>query len=126
MPTMNRAQRRAAKKAEPRRQPEWRKQTFEQREAALYRNGITADDLEREYKRGWDECYKHAFKYLNAMFYSAIAIVEQKDYQLPRSEILWLLDEVQQTITREICVEDVIERCKQETGIDIMAEDYTN
>lgn len=66
---MNRAERRAAKKQTPKK-PEWRKLTYEERKAALVKNGITIGDLkesrEQGYKQGYSDGVTSTFRSIYA------------------------------------------------------------
>lgn len=123
---MNRQQRRAAKRAAPKKKPAWHGLTKEQKQEALFRNGITAKDLQREYDTGYKQARKELTSFAMMMFYCATAIAAHRLFGFGETRIARLLDDIQQIMTEEIGTEDIIERCRRETGIDVIEDGYDN
>jgi len=128
----NRAQRRAAARQEQRENAEMRASGYFQakaREAAikqktlaqLERNGITAKDLEKNYNLGYNAALRWSSEYVQPFFYSAIAIAAKRTLKFGKERTLRLMHYVQQVMLEEITTGDILERAKQETGIDIKA-----
>lgn len=128
----NRAQRRAAARQEQRENAEMMASGYFQakvREAAikqkkltqLERNGITAEDLAKNYKLGYNAALKWNSEYLQPFFYSAIAIAAKRTLKFGQERTLRLMHCVQQVMLEEIAKEDILERAKEETGIDVKA-----
>lgn len=99
------------------------KQRLEQRKE-MEKNGITKEDLKAEYNRGYATARKDLTVFYVRMFYSAIAISLHKLFGFGETRIVRVLQDVQETMTFEICTGDIIERCREETGIDIRCGDY--
>lgn len=92
----------------------------------LSRNGITPKDLENEYRRGYDDARKDLTSFTMRMFYCAIGLATHELYGHGETRIIRTLDRVQEIMTEEICTADIMQRLKQETGIDIFDTDYDN
>ena len=122
---MNRAQRRAAK-PKKQKKPAWHGLTKEQKKEALFRNGITTKDLEREYDTGYKQARRELTSFTMMMFYCATAIAAHRLFGFGEARITRLLDDIQRIMTEEIGTEDMIERCKRETGMDIIEDGYDN
>ena len=94
--------------------------------ARLSRNGITPKDLEDEFKRGYDTARKELTGFTMRMFYCAIGLATHELYGHGETRIIRTLDRVQEIMTEEICTADIMQRLKQETGIDIFDTEYDN
>lgn len=92
----------------------------------LSRNGITPKDLENEYRRGYDDARKDLTSFTMRMFYCAIGLATHELYGHGETRIIRTLDRVQEIMTEEICTADIMQRLKQETGIDIFDTEYDN
>lgn len=92
----------------------------------INQNGITTADLQANYDKGYKDARKDLTIFVTANFYAAVAIANKRLYGHGETRLIRTLDTVQQIMSEEITVHDIIERCKQETGIDILAEGYTN
>ena len=92
----------------------------------LSRNGITPKDLENEYRRGYDDARKDLTSFTMRMFYCAIGLATHELYGHGETRIILTLDRVQEIMTEEICTADIMQRLKQETGIDIFDTEYDN
>lgn len=128
---MGRKERRKQERAERREQASFAASAYarsivrraEQKQARyekLEKNGITVKDLEENYKRGKHDAFTWASEYYQPYFYSAIAIALHRDLKFGETRMIRFLEAVQQIMTEEICTADIIERCRRETGLDIV------
>ena len=109
--------------------PAWKKAKIARDQACIERlskNGITPKDLEDEYKRGYDAARHDLTRMTMQFFYSAIAIATHRIFKFGETRIYRLLDAVQQIMCEEITTADIRERCKDETGVDIILNEYDN
>lgn len=124
---MNREQRRKSAKAAPKKKrPVWAGLTVEEKKEKLFKNGITDHDLKREYDRGYNAARSDLAGFIMKMMYCAVALSLHKLYGFGEERITRTLDEIQQTMCDEIGVQDMFDRCKRETGMDIFDSDYDN
>ena len=126
----NRAQRRAEARQEQKETAELRAsgyfRSLVQREALkqkkldeLQRNGITTQHLKKYYDKGYHDALVWGTEYFQPFFYAAIAIVAKRELKFGDTRTLRLLKDVQQTMLEEITVYDILDRAKQETGINV-------
>ena len=85
----------------------------------LERNGITTKHLKENYDKGYHDALVWGTEYFQPFFYAAIAIVAKRELKYGKTRNLRLLEDIQQTMLEEITVYDILDRAKQETGIDI-------
>lgn len=97
-----------------------REEQKQARYAKLEKNGITVKDLEENYKKGKHDALAWASEYYQPFFYSAIAIALHREFKFGETRMIRALETVQQIMTEEICTADIIERCRRETGLDIV------
>lgn len=89
-------------------------------------NGITKADLKAEYNKGYAAARRDLAAFTAQMFYSAIAISLHRLLKFGETRICRILDDVQLIMTEEICTDDIIRRCREETGIKIVENGYDN
>lgn len=94
------------------------------RREAWEKNGITKEDLKTEYERGRSDAQKDLARFTMRFFYSAAAIASHRLFGFGETRIYRLLDDIQLIMTEEITTCDIIQRCKDETGVDIFENDY--
>ena len=92
----------------------------------LSKNGITPDDLRKEYNRGYDAAQKDLTGFTMRMFYCACGLALHDLHGFGKQRIIRVLDKIQQIMTEEICTADIADRLKRETGIEIFETDYDN
>ena len=97
-----------------------------QREAAknaamekLERNGITADDLKREYERGRNESITEVSEYAMKMIYCGFALALKREFKFGAERVLRTLRAADQIILEELTTEDIIDRVSRELGITV-------
>jgi hypothetical protein len=113
---MNRADRRKHKK-----KPAWRKETSAQQLERIVRTGeITLKDLEREYENGKRNAIKSCEEYLVPFFFSALACALKSNYKFGEERIIRVFKTTIENMNGEILVDDMIARCKRETGLDVL------
>lgn len=114
----NRAERRRAKKHEK------AKFRAESRAAALLRilqtGEITLKDMERSYDDGYKNAMKDIEEFQIPFFFAALACALKKTYKFGDERIVRTFAATIQTMNEEISALDMIERCKRETGIDVI------
>lgn len=121
----NRADRRKAKKNQ-KKAPVWAKLTKLEKQEKLFRNGITDKDLRKAYDDGYKAAMDQLSGFTMKMLYCATAIALHKLFKFGEERIIRTLDEIQQTMCDEISVQDMFDRCKRETGLDIFNSEYDN
>lgn len=113
---MNRAYRRKNKK-----KPRYHKETTYEAVQRLLKTGdVTIKDLERNYNIGYRAAMDSMEQYLVPFFYAALACALKKTFKFGEERIIRTISATIQTMNEEISVEDMLERCKRETGIDIV------
>ena len=110
---MNRAQRRAAAKAQPR---YVRMLTPEQRKAALVKNGITPEDVQKEHDDGWHEGFNDAGRETIRTVYAQVVRQLGRRGWKPKS-IIQFMRAVDQGILESLASSEDIEAALAETGI---------
>lgn len=91
---------------------------------AMEKNGITEADLKAEYEKGYAVARRDLTVYAIRMFCAATAISLHRLHKFGESRIARVLEDVQCVMNEEICTDDILDRCKAETGIDIRCGDY--
>lgn len=90
----------------------------------MEKNGITEADLKAEYEKGYAAARSDLSIFYIRMFYSAIAISLHRLFKFGETRIERVLSDVKWIMTEEICTDDILARCHNETGIDICCGDY--
>ena len=112
---MNRAQRRAAAKAQPR---YVRMLTPEQRKAALVRNGITPEDVQKAHDDGWHEGFEAAGRETIRTVYAQVVRQLGKRRWKPAT-IIQFMRAVDQGILESLASHEDIDAAFRETGIQL-------
>lgn len=92
------------------------------RNAKLERNGITAEDLEREYKRGRTEVVGCASDFAMKMIYCGFALALKREFDFDSDRILTAINAADWIIAEELTSEDIIDRVSRELGINVRFE----
>lgn len=112
----NRAERRKHKKKN-----RYRKETsYEMAERIVRTGDITLSDLKRNYDIGYRNAIASTEQYLVPFFFAALACALKKTYKFGEERIIRSISATIQTMNEEISVQDMLDRCKKETGIDII------
>lgn len=107
--------------------PEYKRRQIAARSALVERlsqNGITPKDLENEYQKGYDNARADLTSFCMQFFYCGAAIAAHNLFGFGETRIERLLTEMQRVMTEEIDREDIRERCKRETGVDVIERGY--
>lgn len=112
---MNRQQRRAAAKAQPR---YVRGLTTEQKKARLFKNGITLEDVDKAQKDGWHEGFQTAGRETLRSIYAAIVWQLNREGR-ERDAIIETMRAIDQRVLESISSAEDIEEVFQESGIEI-------
>lgn len=109
--------------------PEYKRRQIAARSALVQRlsqNGITPKDLENEYQKGYDNARADLTSFCMQFFYCGAAIAAHNLFGFGETRIERLLTEMQRVMTEEIDREDIRERCKRETGVDVIERGFDN
>lgn len=114
----NRADRRKAKKNN---KPKARNETNYAAFQRIMRTGeITVKDIDREYQNGYKAAMAASEQFQIPFFFGALACALKKTYGFGEERIERTFRAVIGTMNQEITAMDMIERCKRETGIDVI------
>ncbi len=87
------------------------------------KNGITKDDLSREYDRGYNAAKKEIQRHLAVTyaryFFAGVCITLHRDFKFGEKRLERVLQTLFNIMSSEICDYDIVERCKEETGVEI-------
>ena len=114
---MNRQQRRAAKKSEIKHS--WHGFTKEQKMEALFKNGITADDLKHEYNRGFSDGFHEASPATFKTIYAAICLALNDKYGFGKKRCIDALNVIDQYVINSLTSAEAIEEVYKRIGIQI-------
>lgn len=96
-------------------------ETQQQRSDRIARTGIaTAGDLKKEYDLGYQAAIRSSEEYLVPFFFAAMSCALKSTYKFGEERIIRTISKTIMTMNEEISVEDMLERCKRETGLDIL------
>lgn len=122
---MNRAERRAESRR-LQREAEAVAKYIAKRDAAekavkekLERNGITVEDLDREYARGRNESVSDVTEFATKMIYCGFALALKREFKFGHDRVLRALRVADQIILEELMTEDIINRVSHELGINV-------
>ncbi|MBO7309519.1 MAG: hypothetical protein J6V38_07815 [Kiritimatiellae bacterium] len=85
----------------------------------IARNGITIDDLKREYERGRNESITEVSEYAMKMIYCGFALALKREFKFGAERVLRTLRAADQIILEELTTEDIIDRVSRELGITV-------
>ena len=88
------------------------------------KNGITEDDLNDAYKRGYAAARNDLCDFMQLNFYASAGIALRELFKFGEERIIRTLNRMQTVMTEEITSEDLVKRLKRETGVDIIEEEY--
>lgn len=116
---MNREQRRKAKKQAPRKTPAYRRMTIEERKDALVKNGITPDDLQKAFDKGWKEGFNCATSPVLKTIYAAACLVlhELEGYGAKRCKRF--LQRLDDTVINALTSAETIDEVWQKIGLEL-------
>ena len=112
---MNRQQRRSQQKAAP----SYMRGTNEQRKAALYKNGITIEDLAENHRIGYSEGYKAASDTCMRTCYAAAAVAMRRIHGLDAQGCAEVVREIDTFVAHYLTSDEAIKAAFEETGLEI-------
>lgn len=87
--------------------------------AKLERNGITVEDLQREYERGRNESITEMSDFAMKMIYCGFALALKREFKFGSERVLRTLRAADQIILEELTTQDIIDRVSRELGIEV-------
>lgn len=87
--------------------------------AALYRNGITFDDMKKEYERGFKDGRKISEDFAFHAVYAAFLITMIDHHNMEQDEAITLLREIDNQVV--LCIEDqeLMDEAYRRTGVEL-------
>lgn len=83
------------------------------------RNGITDEDLKREYERGRRESIDAMTDFTQKMIYCGFALALKREYKFGPERVLRTMRTADQIILEELTTPDIIDRVSEELGIKV-------
>lgn len=115
---MNRSERRNAQRAKP----GYKRKSLEEQRRDLHRNGITTQDLAREFVRGWEAGREDTAGFFMRSVYAAMALAMKRELGFDRERTLHVIYAADRIIVEELTSDDIIRRVSRECGIDMYFE----
>jgi len=117
---VNREQRRRAQKnGKP-----WAGASREQKLAQLYKNGITTQDLEREYKNGWDAGFQAGVTGSMRTLFAAVALALKRDkVRFGWRRIKRILNAADQITIEHLTSQEALDQVWEEVGLQLRFDD---
>lgn len=115
---MNRQERRAQKKNRGG-QPAYKRMTREQRMDALVKNGITIQDLEKNYNIGYDEGFKIGSEHAIRTIYASICLALHELHGFGRKRCYDVLALTEQKLLETLTSVEAIDEVWQKIGLNI-------
>lgn len=116
---MNRQQRRAAKKSAPKKKPIFHNMTKQERIERICQNGITLDDLKRNWDDGYDAGYKVASEDTIKACYAAFALALHDLHGFGQKRCKDALRAVDEAVLYRITGDDMIQDVFDKIGFKI-------
>ncbi len=120
---MNREQRRAKARRDAQYLREIAATSLQQKEAMLFRNGITDKDLKESWERGWKDGKEQVEQFCFHVIYAAILITMCEKHGWSGDDAADLLREIDKQVV--ICVEDqeIVDEAYEKTGVKLEWKD---
>lgn len=116
---MNRKQRREAKRDAPKKKPIFHNMTKQERIERICKNGITLDDLKRNYDDGFNAGYKLAGEDTVKACYAALCLALHELYGFVEKRCKDVLNAVDNTILYRLTGDDLIQGVFDKIGLTI-------
>lgn len=116
---MNRAERRAAAK----RTPAWLPNSQQERVRRLMKQGISPQDLEREYRKGYEAGFKAAGEPMVKTCYAAACLAAHDKFGFGKKRCLRLLRSLDKHVVDTLTSVEAIEEAYKKVGIQINFND---
>ena len=112
---MNRAERRAAARANP----SWLPDSYAERVRRLMKNGITQQDLEKMYRKGFDDGFAAAGQPMVKTCYAAAALAAHDMYGFGKKRCKRLLKSLDKHVLNTLTSVEAIEEVYKKVGLHI-------
>lgn len=119
---MNREQRRAQKKSQ-RGQPSYHRMNKEQRIEALIKNGITLEDLERNYTEGYNAGFSEACPGTFKTIYAAVCLALHEKHGFGKKRCAEVLREVDKYVMESLTSAEAIDAVYRRMGLELVFDD---
>lgn len=116
---MNRRERRAANKA----LPAWQRQSKEQKMAALVKNGITPEYVDKECAKHFDAGYRKGAEHTLKMVYAAVCLAANDRFGFGRRRCRDLLLAIDNHVLMSLTSEEAMDEVYERMGLRIAAVD---
>lgn len=111
----NRAQRRAAKKQQPR----WQKITSDQRINAMCKNGITPKDVDEAYRKGYQDAIDRVSSYCLKDAYAGFLLAAHEVFGFGHDRCLRLLRAADEKVCTSLSSDEAVEEVFEKLGVRI-------
>lgn len=116
---MNRQQRRSEQKQKR----GFRKMTPEQWRAAMAKNGITPEDMNKEFKRGWDDGWKAGHDSTAKLLVGSLCLALMEQHGFDKASLTALLEKMDDLMLKSLTSDAVLNAAFARMGLDIDPED---
>lgn len=82
-------------------------------------NGITREDMKKEYERGYEDATRDIERRTSEFYFAAMCIVLHRDFKFGKTRLCNAMQNLYNVMVSELTNEDIRVRCKRETGVDI-------
>lgn len=89
----------------------------------IEQNGITIDDLEKEYKRGYDKGFNEAAEPMYKYMMAAICLALRELHRWGEKRILRVLQCVDEKVIYALSTDEIVEEVLDKTGIEILFQE---
>lgn len=101
----------------------WVRDRIKQREQYA-KNGITLNDLRKEYDRGYKEAVNDVSLKLENTYVAALLLALHETYGFGKQRCMMVAKEMCDIAMKEICADDLLNRLRDEVGIDLKSDEY--
>lgn len=116
---MNRQARRKAQKSKR----GFRKLTPEQWRAQMAKNGITPEDMNKEFKRGWDDGWKAGHDSTARLLVGSMCLALMEDHGFDKEMLTGLLQRMDELMLSSLTSDAALNAAYAKMGLDVDPED---
>lgn len=116
---MNRQDRRKAQKN----RHGYRKLSPEQWRAQMAKNGITPEDMNREFRRGWDDGWKAAHDSTAKLLVGSLCLALMEEHGFDKAKLTKLLEKMDELMLKSLTSDAALNAAFARMGLDIDPED---
>lgn len=95
----------------------------QERQKRWSQNGITQQDVDKAREEGYNAGRLEVVRYYMENIYAAAGIAAHSQFGFGGVRIERLLREMHRVLSEEICTDDILQRLRDETGVDVKAVD---